>query len=256
MCNLLVSNFQTSMNARYATGTGRAKEFVTTLTALTTAAVTICLERSWLLTDMRARISTSAGRTMEAVLTLVSTRWALIFAPVPKDTCWATTGKLATVRLSSTTLYIIHGPFFYFLLFQTLTNAITIPTMTRIDCVLECVAIRSDHTSAWIRTRSQSHAKLDSNFTTKTANAKVSGVFLSLSSTCPSFPVVVADIDECASTSNGGCSHKCINTEGSHRCECPVGLFLETDNTTCQGLCVNTATEQQVSNWRCYIVQI
>ena len=102
------------MNARYATGTGRAKEFVTTLTALTTAAVTICLERSWLLTDMRARISTSAGRTMAAVLTLVSTRWALIFAPVPKDTCWATTGKLATVRLSSTTLYIIHGPFFYF----------------------------------------------------------------------------------------------------------------------------------------------
>ena len=152
--------------------------------------------------------------------------------------------------------YSLHYSRPVFLLFQTLTNAITIPTMTRIDCVLECVAIRSDHTSAWIRTRSQSHAKLDSNFTTKTANAKVSGVSLSLSSTCPSFPVVVADIDECASTSNGGCSHKCINTEGSHRCECPVGLFLETDNTTCQGLCVNTATEQQVSNWRRYIVQI
>ena len=31
----------TSMNARYATGTGRANEFVQTLTALTTASVTI-----------------------------------------------------------------------------------------------------------------------------------------------------------------------------------------------------------------------
>ena len=166
--------------------------------------------------------------------------------------CWATIGKRSVSRHLPHKTTPTEPSRFY--IFQTSTNTRTIPTMTRINCVLECVAIRSDHTSAWIRTRSQSHAKLDSNFTTKTANAKVSGV--SLSSTCPSFPVVVADIDECASTSNGGCSHKCINTEGSHRCECPVGLFLETDNTTCQGLCVNTATEQQVSNWRCYIVQI
>lgn len=42
------------------------------------------------------------------------------------------------------------------------------------------------------------------------------------------------DVDECATT-NGGCSHFCSNTEGSHRCDCPAGLFLEADNRTCQG---------------------
>ncbi|KAI9557484.1 hypothetical protein GHT06_017312 [Daphnia sinensis] len=43
------------------------------------------------------------------------------------------------------------------------------------------------------------------------------------------------DIDECSS-SNGGCSHICINNEGSHRCECPSGLFIEADNKTCKDI--------------------
>jgi len=30
------------------------------------------------------------------------------------------------------------------------------------------------------------------------------------------------DVNECGSN-NGGCAHKCINTAGSHRCECPNG---------------------------------
>ena len=76
--------------------------------------------------------------------------------------------------------------------------------MTRIDHVLECAAIPSDHTSAWIRTKNQSHAKLDSYFTMKTANAKVRDVFDVTLSHPPSFPIV-ADINECTSL-NGGCS--------------------------------------------------
>ncbi|XP_020602983.1 signal peptide, CUB and EGF-like domain-containing protein 3 [Orbicella faveolata] len=60
--------------------------------------------------------------------------------------------------------------------------------------------------------------------------------------------------DEC-SASNGGCSHKCVNTVGGYRCECPEpGLSLALDNKTCHDTdecsasnggcshrCVNTA---------------
>ena len=91
--------------------------------------------------------------------------------------CWATIGKRSVSRHLPHKTTPSEPSRFY--IFQTSTNTRTIPTMTRINCVLECVAIRSDHTSAWIRTRSQSHAKLDSNFTTKTATVKVSDVFLS-----------------------------------------------------------------------------
>ena len=42
-------------------------------------------------------------------------------------------------------------------------------------------------------------------------------------------------IDECA-VSNGGCSHKCINTTGGYKCECPdPELKLSSDNKTCHG---------------------
>ena len=36
--------------------------------------------------------------------------------------------------------------------------------------------------------------------------------------------------------SNGGCSHKCVNTVGGHKCECPdPELSLSSDNKTCNG---------------------
>jgi len=31
-----------------------------------------------------------------------------------------------------------------------------------------------------------------------------------------------SDVNECGNN-NGGCTHKCVNTAGSHRCECPNG---------------------------------
>ena len=44
-----------------------------------------------------------------------------------------------------------------------------------------------------------------------------------------------SDIDECA-VSNGGCSHKCVNTAGGYKCECPdPELSLSLDNKTCHG---------------------
>lgn len=44
------------------------------------------------------------------------------------------------------------------------------------------------------------------------------------------------DIDECSVSSNGGCSHKCLNFMGGYKCECPdEELSLSSDNRTCHG---------------------
>ena len=34
------------------------------------------------------------------------------------------------------------------------------------------------------------------------------------------------DINEC-SLGNGGCEHKCVNTQGAFYCECEAGYILE-----------------------------
>ncbi|CAK8671827.1 unnamed protein product [Clavelina lepadiformis] len=44
---------------------------------------------------------------------------------------------------------------------------------------------------------------------------------------------VCLDNNECA-VENGGCSHVCIDTQGSYFCECPEPLFLGADSRTCQ----------------------
>lgn len=43
------------------------------------------------------------------------------------------------------------------------------------------------------------------------------------------------DVDECESDNKFGCSHLCINTQGSAHCECPSGWKLNQDGKTCQG---------------------
>ncbi|KAG8456799.1 hypothetical protein GDO86_002547, partial [Hymenochirus boettgeri] len=41
------------------------------------------------------------------------------------------------------------------------------------------------------------------------------------------------DIDECASKNETVCSHICINSPGSYKCDCPEGYTLEEDGKTC-----------------------
>lgn len=53
-----------------------------------------------------------------------------------------------------------------------------------------------------------------------------------------------ADIDECA-VLNGGCSHRCVNSPGGHRCECPPGMQVNSGGRKCVGECdCITACEQ------------
>merc|ERR1739838_1054527 len=44
--------------------------------------------------------------------------------------------------------------------------------------------------------------------------------------------------NECADE-NGGCSHTCVDTDGSYRCECPVDYILSADLLTCIPLADN-----------------
>lgn len=41
------------------------------------------------------------------------------------------------------------------------------------------------------------------------------------------------DVDECADGNVTACSHVCVNSAGSYRCECEKGYFLEEDGRTC-----------------------
>lgn len=43
------------------------------------------------------------------------------------------------------------------------------------------------------------------------------------------------DVDECAAQDNFGCSHLCVNTQGSAHCDCPAGWKLKDDRKTCRG---------------------
>ena len=43
------------------------------------------------------------------------------------------------------------------------------------------------------------------------------------------------DVNECEEY-NGGCSDKCVNTNGSYHCSCPRGYNLTNDDHICQGI--------------------
>lgn len=44
------------------------------------------------------------------------------------------------------------------------------------------------------------------------------------------------DVDECTDQNNFGCSHTCVNTQGSAHCQCPPGWKLNDDHKTCRGI--------------------
>jgi len=50
------------------------------------------------------------------------------------------------------------------------------------------------------------------------------------------------DVDECATKDRAGCSHECVNTQGSYECVCPPGYRVTDDQKTCQGLLLNQST--------------
>ena len=45
---------------------------------------------------------------------------------------------------------------------------------------------------------------------------------------------IIADINECVS-SNGKCSHQCVNTVGSYLCRCKPGFILDLNGHSCSG---------------------
>jgi len=45
-----------------------------------------------------------------------------------------------------------------------------------------------------------------------------------------------ADVDECSTLDRGGCSHDCVNNEGSYECVCPSGFNVSDNLKTCIGM--------------------
>ena len=62
------------------------------------------------------------------------------------------------------------------------------------------------------------------------------GLFINLLLQYNNQRLIFADIDECSLPNNGGCSHRCVNTMRSYKCQCPdPELSLSPDNKTCHG---------------------
>ena len=48
--------------------------------------------------------------------------------------------------------------------------------------------------------------------------------------------ILFPDINECTEKV---CSHGCVNTQGSFRCMCPLGMVLRKSQTKCEGeICI------------------
>jgi len=62
---------------------------------------------------------------------------------------------------------------------------------------------------------------------------------------------VYLDVDECAGSDRGGCSHECVNTQGSYECVCPPGYRVAEDQRTCQGLHNHAPCFLGFDSWGC-----
>ncbi|XP_052846426.1 LOW QUALITY PROTEIN: fibrillin-1 [Drosophila gunungcola] len=67
------------------------------------------------------------------------------------------------------------------------------------------------------------------------------------------------DVDECLEK-NGGCSHRCVNSEGSFKCSCPPGYRLDSHQRICQDIdecaqdktsCITGKCINEIGGFRC-----
>ena len=59
------------------------------------------------------------------------------------------------------------------------------------------------------------------------------------------------DINECAVSVNlplSVCQQECVNTIGGFRCECMAGFQLNSDNSTCSGVCMCVVSEHMTDD--------
>lgn len=68
------------------------------------------------------------------------------------------------------------------------------------------------------------------------------------------------DIDECAEIPGLCRGGRCLNTEGSYKCECPIGHELSSDKDSCKdidecsrssGICSNGVCENMMGTYQC-----
>lgn len=73
-------------------------------------------------------------------------------------------------------------------------------------------------------------------------------------------PDFVSDIDECDEIPGLCRGGRCLNTEGSYKCECPIGHELSADKDSCKdidecsrssGICSNGVCENMMGTYQC-----
>ena len=63
--------------------------------------------------------------------------------------------------------------------------------------------------------------------------------------------MIILDINECNEmiggiVSNGGCQHRCSNTNGTYFCSCNDGYSLAVDGRACEGMVLKIKKKKKV----------
>ena len=106
--------------------------------------------------------------------------------------------------------------------------ASSVPVLQTLFCVLMVEVV---NVLRVLLQRTTSHVKVSPNVTVR----QMDGHFLPPQHhfVCISL-LFFSDVNECIS-SNGGCDHNCINSEGSFECSCRLNFVLNLDGRTCDG---------------------